>query len=205
MVNPSGGLEVRAPYHFTLAAARAALCSNRRWVVAEVAAAVLRRPPALRPGVRLPYLGDELELRLVCSPRFRVRHAPGTIWVDGPSGDDASLRRRIEHWYRKEAKTHFTQRIAMLAPRFSLRRPSRLSVRGQRTRWGSCSAQGAVSLNWRLLMLDRDLVDYVVAHELCHLEHMDHSPAFWALLGQGMPDYERRRTGLVGSGIHLPL
>ena len=84
-------------------------------------------------------------------------------------------------------------------------RPQRVTIRGQRTRWGSCSTHGTISLNWRLLQVPGELVDYVLVHELCHLRHMDHSPRFWALVAETVPDHARRRARLDALQGTLPV
>jgi predicted metal-dependent hydrolase len=81
----------------------------------------------------------------------------------------------------------------------------RLSIRDQRTRWGSCSAEGAIAINWRLLLAPDGILDYVVWHEACHLAVLDHSPRFWALLERHRPGYrdERRWLRRNGAALHL--
>ncbi len=73
---------------------------------------------------------------------------------------------------------------------------NRVAIRNTRTSWGSCSALGNLNFNYKLLFIPRDLADYVIAHELCHLQEFNHGPRFWALLAQVMPDYNERRTAL---------
>lgn len=73
---------------------------------------------------------------------------------------------------------------------------NRVSIRDQRSRWGSCSKRGGLNFNYRLLFLEEKLVDYVVVHELCHLGELNHSPAFWALVSRLIPDYQQRRQAL---------
>ena len=81
----------------------------------------------------------------------------------------------------------------------------RLTIRNQRTRWGSCSSTGAMSFNWRLLLAPESVLDYVVWHEACHLRVMDHSPNFWALVRQFCPGYENDRRWLRAKGNTLVL
>ena len=82
---------------------------------------------------------------------------------------------------------------------------SKLTIRGQRTRWASCSRSGAMSFNWRLLLAPEAVLDYVVWHEVCHLEVMDHSPRFWALLERWCPDYREQSRWLRRHGQTLVL
>ncbi len=93
-------------------------------------------------------------------------------------------------------------RLRWFAPRVGVSYGS-VSVRNQKSRWGSCSAQGNLSFNCLLSLVPMEVLDYVVVHELCHRKHMDHSPAFWAELGRVLPDYEARRRWLRENGPAL--
>jgi len=82
---------------------------------------------------------------------------------------------------------------------------SDLSIRAQKTRWASCAANGTMSFNWRLLLAPERVLDYVVWHEVCHLQVLDHSPRFWRLLERWYPDYEEDREWLRVNGATLVL
>jgi predicted metal-dependent hydrolase len=96
---------------------------------------------------------------------------------------------------RARASRELPSRLLELAARFGLT-VSRISIRNPRWRWGSCSRQGHICLNWRLIDMPSDVRDYVLIHELMHLRRMDHSPKFWALVAAACPDYQRARSWL---------
>ena len=208
LVNDEGTVEVRAPWRFGLRKAREVLRKNTAWVLKtrDAVRERLAQRPRLVTGVRLPLLDGSLQLDvrpqaqmdLFASARKRqgrVERRGTVLRVSTASLGEGELRGLIEHWYRREAAAHLAGRVEHYSPRLGVR-PSRVTIRGQRSRWGSCSGKGTVSLNWRLMMVPGALADYVVVHELCHLRHMNHSPRFWAMVGGIIPDYRDRRRHL---------
>ena len=93
--------------------------------------------------------------------------------------------------------------VARWQGKVSRKQPSRVLIRNQRKRWGSCSSDGSIRLNWRVVMAEPALIDYVVVHELAHLDVMNHSPRYWKRVERVMPDYKARRKRLndVGAGF----
>ena len=113
-------------------------------------------------------------------------------------------RAALEKRYIQAAKDYFPKRAAYYLP-FTGGSFQRITIRDQKTRWGSCSARGTLSFNWRLMLAPPAVLDYVVVHELCHLTHMNHSPAFWALVESVCPDYRIHRKWLKEHGQELIL
>jgi predicted metal-dependent hydrolase len=103
----------------------------------------------------------------------------------------AAVRSALRHWYRDHAKVHFGVRSQAMAELLGITRPT-IHVVDQSKRWGSCDARGRIRLNWRLIMAPMTLVDYVIAHEACHVLEHNHSKRFWRSLETIMPDYEAR-------------
>jgi len=122
--------------------------------------------------------------RLLPQPgRTRV-HCRGDLLLVPKTGRTEAL----ERWYRRAARTELVPRLDAAVARVGTTY-TRLTIRGQRTRWVWCSATGAMSFNWRLLLAPAQVLDYVIEHEVCHLEMMDHSPPFWRLLESRVPDW----------------
>lgn len=113
-------------------------------------------------------------------------------------------RKQIEQRYREAAKEYIPKRAAYFAE-LTGGSYSRITIREQRTRWGSCSGRGTLSFNWRLMLAPPAVLDYVVVHELCHLTHMNHSREFWQLVECVLPDYKERRKWLKEHGDELSL
>ncbi len=105
-------------------------------------------------------------------------------------------------WYRREARAIFERSVAEWAGLFGLV-PGKVSVREQRTRWGSCTHKGDLSFNWRLVLAPEWVLDSIVVHELCHIDHLDHSPRFWALLDERFPEHEAASEWLRDHGAAL--
>jgi predicted metal-dependent hydrolase len=150
-------------------------------------------------GVRaIPYLGGSL--RLVPQPgRTRAHRRGERLFV--PAGD---ARPAIERFYRRAARAEITPRVDRAAELANVRYGG-LSIRAQRTRWGSCSSTGHMSFNWRLLLAPEPVLDYVIWHEVCHLQILDHSRRFWDLLERHWPRYRQDRDWLRRHGATLVL
>ncbi len=206
VVDEDHGLEVRAPWRFTLAEAAEVVVREIGWVRRKLAerAERLARVPPLGEGPFGPYLGRSLLLRVRSGARPCARGPGDGGRLEVAVRNPGEVRPCIERWYRERGRGHFVTRVEALAPLLGERRPTRIVVRGQRTRWGSCSASGTVSLNWRLMMLSPELVDYVVVHELAHLYHLNHSPPFWALVEHVVPEWRLARREIRIRARTLP-
>jgi hypothetical protein len=101
----------------------------------------------------------------------------------------------IDRWYRREARERIGSEVAVEAERLGLS-PGKVSIRDQKTRWGSCSSSGTLSFNWRLVIGPHEALRYVVVHELVHIEHHNHSRAFWSALTEAMPEWRRQAAWL---------
>ncbi len=199
-----GSLTVAVPRGLGLATVREFVSSRQRWIAAKRALLAEHRPArvVLEHGTRLPFLGSELVLQLQPGITARAgcrREQDALVMAPLP---EEKIRPAIEGWYRRSAAEHVQARVAHFAPRVG-RAPRSISIRAQRSRWGSCSARGALSFNWRLLQADPGILDYVVVHELCHLLVPDHSPRFWAEVARVLPDHAERRAALRRFGRAL--
>ena len=146
--------------------------------------------------------GDVAAWQLAAIERIRFRE---DLSVAGPDLEDPEpLRDALEAWYRRRAKVEVAPRLDAACARAGTSY-KRLSIRGQRTRWASCSSSGTMSFNWRLLLAPAEILDYVVEHEVAHLELLDHSDRFWRLLGSRSPRYREHERWLRRNGPALRL
>jgi predicted metal-dependent hydrolase len=192
-VLPDGSVRVAAPRRTSLSVVRAFVAHHGTWLRRKQQEIRARPAPALADGVNLVFLDESLVLRFgTPTGRGRVLRRGDELWLYG-----AASRRRalLEAWYRRRAAEHASARLDHFASLVG-RRPQRLSIRGQRTRWGSCSGLGSITLNWRLMQAPAALFDYVLVHELCHLLQRNHSPRFWSEVARVMPDFRERRRCL---------
>lgn len=115
---------------------------------------------------------------------------------------EAARLETLQKRYRAKARARLESRVAYYH-KFTGGRYTSITVRDQKTRWGSCSSSGTLSFNYRLIFAPPEILDYVVVHELCHLTHMNHSKDFWNMVGSVLPDYKTRRQWLRDHGHEL--
>lgn len=176
--------------------------SKAGWLAAQLDA--LPQAPVLGDGAALPYLGEVLTLRHDPARPRRVTLGEGTIHVGGPG---ESLAPRLTRWLQGEARRLLADDLSYYCLRASQPVPRLLLSSAQR-RWGSCAGDGTIRLNWRLIMAPGFVRRSVVAHEVTHLVHFDHSPRFHALLGdlyEGDIRTANRWLKREGRGLYLPL
>jgi len=198
-VDPSdGAVEVVLPRRASQREAERAVAQLAEWIARQRAKARAAQAVVGARGATVPYLGTDLTVRPEpgCT---RVHRRDGVLLV--PEGD---ARPALERWYRRQARDEIVPRARRAAGEVG--RPLRsVAIRDQRTRWGSCTAAGALSFNWRLLLAPDAVLEYVVRHEVAHLAVLDHSPRFWAVMAALMPEYEAPRRWLRLHGATLVL
>jgi len=200
------GLRVGAPPRASLREVESLILRHGDWVAQKLDEWRSRsRPEALKivDGVRLPLLGQSLEIRLALGNNRTLwnEHSTPVLTLCLRSSTQAGLV--LEKALREKALSLFTERLKHYADRLGLAVPP-LKLSAARTRWGSCSSRTGVRLNWRLVHFAPHVVDYVIAHELAHLREMNHSPRFWAVVGQLYPDYKTTREELKSLAAHCP-
>lgn len=204
-VRPDTSVIVRAPLGSKLDTIDHIVLTRGAWIVKQqkkFATYGTRRSLTRQyaDGELHPYLGREIPLRVIACNDERVMLEGDmlTAFVRDVL-DAARVERMIRRWYRQQAGTFFEERLRAWLPVFEQRGihpPKTLTLRDMKSRWGSCSARGRVTLNVRLMHVAPELIDYVIVHELCHLKELNHGKGFYALLGSIMPDWKARRDAL---------
>ena len=208
-----GGVQVAAPMTTPDSELRAIVRKRAPWILGHASTAVLEAAPKrFVSGETLPYLGRNVRLVVesadAARPSVRFDHWRFRITVpETLRGEERYLliRRAVVRWYRDRAAERLREAVERWWPRLGRGRTSRVLIRDQRQRWGSCAPDGTLRFNWRAMMLKPDLIEYVVVHELAHLTHRNHSTDFWALVSRAMPDEQQRRMRLREEGRVLPL
>jgi predicted metal-dependent hydrolase len=212
LIRPEGGLEVVVPRRTTRARIEDVLRAKAGWIDATLArvareAAALPAPAPLAHGQTLLFAGRELRLALLLAApgkRSHTRLTGQTLVLTVADGRQETIHAALEAWYRAQARAVFAERIAHCNAAYGFTF-GRVSIKEQKSRWGSCSRAGNLNFNWRLLLAPLPVLDYVVYHELAHLKELNHSPRFWRLVAQACPDFETQRAWLRHFGRTLRL
>ncbi|MGD0152756.1 MAG: SprT family zinc-dependent metalloprotease [Thermacetogeniaceae bacterium] len=156
-------------------------------------------------GESFMYLGRDYPLSIYLNAQLKkpVASLRGErVWVETPAADPNAVRGALEAWYRQQALEKIGERVRYYQQQF-LKCPSAIRVKEQKQRWGSCTGRDALLFNWRCIMAPLEVLDYVVVHEMCHLEHKNHSQQFWDLLISILPDFRQRKNWLRNNGIRM--
>ena len=195
-ITREAAVEVRAPLHAGAADIARIVASKRAWILGHLQAceqqARQRAAFSLHYGDAVMVCGRDCVITAQTSPRdaFDGRH----LYVP-PNLAPEQLVNAVVQACKRLARPLFEQKVTNFAAKMGLK-PSAVRVSSARTRWGSCSAKNSLSFSWRLVMAEDDVIDYVVVHELAHIEQRNHGEGFWAVVAAEMPDYRQRRAAL---------
>ena len=183
------GLTVVVPHSYKIGQLPGLLESKERWISSNLARfshfQLYSAKKKLRSGDTIPYLGRDLELvkQENHSGASGVTLEGNTLAVSPVLFTDGILELALERWYRAEAAKLIGERAYKLSTQMGISY-KRITIRGQKTLWGSCSHKQNLSFNWKLLMAPEPVIGYVIIHELTHLKEMNHSKRFWELVAQ---------------------
>ena len=210
-LDPQDGVIVRSPARTPLRELAELVHKRAAWILSRATEDILRpKPRRYTDGETLLYLGKQVPIvtSATTAGRITVSLQDGAFQIAIPRAvteeeRPEKSRTALERWYRKQASLLLTEKVWYWQSDVGRKKPSKILVRSQRRRWGSCSSDGSIRLNWRLIMADHDIIDYVVVHELAHLAVMDHSPHFWRRVEDALPNYLALRRRLNEVGLHL--
>lgn len=198
------GLTVNVPLRASEKWLHSVLHDKADWVVKQLDSWQSKKAPPIfwAEGAPIPFRGEEFVLTLTPKLRGATPQLHGEI-LHVPVGMEAEavyIEKAVTLWYRSEALRVFKECVEHFAPLLQVA-PREIRLSAARTQWGSCTVRGVVRLNWQLVKMPLHLIDYVVVHELAHLVEMNHSPAFWRVVGSACPDYKQCRAELRGYGV----
>lgn len=208
-VKPNSTLHVVAPLNRSLDLIKKEISEHKDWVQkCDQKFQALRDKFPMKKfssGEVFPLLGEKFILKLepadfkkpfIQTDFDQLIYFYPEAWDQKPKPDKQELLKKfLKKFYHDMAVTHLNQRVRTLSELTQLF-PKRLSFRNQKTRWGSCSSDGSLNLNWKLIAFDPSLIDYVVIHELCHIKHPNHSKRFWTLVESFCPKYKLQNKQL---------
>jgi predicted metal-dependent hydrolase len=210
-VDPLEGVLLTAPPGVDVARLDRVVKAKAQWIVERLRLVAdgepLAAPKQFVTGESFAYLGRSYRLRVRVGATGGARVSGGWLEVGVSRGLErgergAAVRVAIRDWYLAHAKRRLDERVAIWAEYAGVE-VAGVRVRDQQKRWASCDDKGVLRFNWRVVQAPMRLVDYVVAHEVVHVIHPDHTKVFWARLGAVMPDYERRKEDLRRLGGRL--
>lgn len=208
-IGQGGQVLVKAPAWVSRSQIREAVLGKSPWIREK--ADLARRGDALKithrfaQGEPFLYLGRTYPLYIRYDPAMKnvcVDLTEDEFVIETPAIHGAVLEMAVLKWYRENALKLMEQRVQYYGQIFGAL-PSKVIVREQKSRWGSCNSKGELRLNWKLIMAPPGILDYVVVHELCHLKEMNHSPRFWNLVETLCPQYRQCRQWLKDYGAAL--
>lgn len=202
-VHPDLTVEVLAPLDTSVDVIRERVIKRGAWIRKAWREFELYLPkqPARRyvNGETHRYLGRQYRLRAEKGEADSVKCLHGYLHVTSQTEPNPQQAKQLlEEWYRKHAHRVFRARLVECCKRASVEGINEppLVMKRMRSRWGSCSSKGRISLNLELIKASKECIDYVITHELCHLKIPSHGPKFWRLLKKLMPDYKERKKKL---------
>jgi predicted metal-dependent hydrolase len=174
------------------------------WIDRKVAAMQCFAAPAepVPASIEFGFTGETFTVEWRRAPRRGLEQLPGRLLVQAP--DDRAARGLLQAWLKRAAYERLSPRLLALAADLNYS-VARVAIRCQRTRWGSCSTRGTVSLNCSLVFLRPEVVRYLFVHELAHTKHMNHSASFWRLVERIEPDYRRLDRELLAGWRTVPV
>lgn len=209
-IQPDGNLLVKAPLFMSDSEILKWVKTKTSWIIrqrAKVHKQQIENPPKQYvSGEHFWYMGQayELDVRISGGRAGMVGIVEGKIVLFSKTAESPEVQKRLADWYIKQAKLLIPKRVRYFAEQMG-ESFGNITIKNQKKRWGSCSSVRNLNFNWRLIMAPREVLDYVVVHELCHLRQMNHSKEFWDEVEKVLPDYKVHKKWLENNCKQLNL
>lgn len=206
------GIKVAAPFYISKEKVSEVVQEKASWIIEKLN--LLRDEQSnekkYEDGEKFLYLGTEYPITLIKTVGLKkagVDFSEKGFIIKLPDHLDVTeekyqVKEALIQWYVERFKLILDERINFYAAKMNLR-PARVTVKNQKSRWGSCSSKRNINMNWRIIMAPASVIDYIIVHELAHLKHMDHSRSFWQVVESVMPDFKLRQNWLKRNEIRL--
>ena len=200
------GLEITTPFRFNLREIPQILEQHKSWIIKQLLRLEPRRNAALPDNIAFPANQEIWRVDYVaCQSKLEMIERPlREIVLAGKMDDKIRCKALLIAWVKQKAKIYLSAQLTILSEYTQLHF-NKVSIRDQKTMWGSCTAGKAISLNYKLLFLPPELVSYVIIHELCHIRFLNHSQKFWALVQTFDPDWQTHRRQLRKAESFIPV
>jgi predicted metal-dependent hydrolase len=205
-VYPHGGVEIVAPRRARSKDIEAFVDEHRDWIAKTRSKFSELRPPEppLPATVNLPAIGEVANIHYRKGARAGIAYSQGLLTLTAAELTPADCWPLLQKWLKQLGRQHLVSRATEVGETIGLH-PERVHIRLQRTRWGSCSSSGTVSLNAAVLLRPPEEMHYVIVHELCHLRYMNHSRRYWQLVEKHIPGYRAIEKSLDAAWQTSPL
>jgi predicted metal-dependent hydrolase len=198
------GVKVTVPYNMPITLANKFVENNLAWIEKKLKEIVQRssykQKIVLKDGEKITIFGDTLEVKISTAPKNFIEISDNFLLVN--TKDEQKIKPYFINFLKQQLEYYLDFKIGLYAKALNLY-PKRITIKQQKTLWGSCSQRGNLNFNLNLIFCEKQLIDYVIVHELCHLKHMNHSKKFWQLVESQIKDYAQKRKRLKASNISI--
>jgi predicted metal-dependent hydrolase len=192
-ISSSGGIEVIIPNGTSIAKAEKFLLDKKEWIFKHIKKIKVKDDNYKYFGKKI-FIEQQFDLFI---KKFKIELIGNKLLFIIPEGIEISEKKVFEEWLKIKALEYLPQRVSMISKKFNFNF-NKITIRGQKSRWGSCSKNKNLSFNFKLMCFEKEVIDYIIIHELCHLKEMNHSRNFWSLVENYMPDFRKYKLILKG-------
>ncbi|MGL1891161.1 MAG: M48 family metallopeptidase [Spirochaetaceae bacterium] len=198
-INTVGDMEVRAPKFLLQSNIKKFITNQTEWINTKLLRAKSNKIQySLEIGTTVPFLGEKLQL-LQGTHKRGIKNVNNSLLLPENTNDKNKL---LNKWYREQAREILTNLTDKYTIMMKLEY-NKIFIKEQKTRWGSCSGKNNLNYNWKVILTDIKLIEYLVIHEVCHLKHLDHSTKFWNLVATLDPEFKKHKNMLQEAGYYL--
>ena len=198
-LDSNGELIVYAPIGMTIKYIEKILLSKEKWIITNINKI---ENSNINNNNTIYFLGRKFNSKIELSECDYIYLDGDVIFIKTKNLEISYIERLLSNWYKVQANVIIKERVKELSKKYCLF-PSKLIIKNQKTRWGSCNSNKEIRLNWRLILMPYYVMDYIITHELCHLKHMNHSKNFWNLIDNYIRNYKEAEKWLKENGINI--